>query len=216
MKRIMKKMLLILVVLTTALFCQAQEKKQIMLPSPNTEGGKPFMETLKDRHTTRAFTKEKLSDQQLSNLLWAAFGINRQESGKRTAPSAMNNQETDIYVCLSNGVFLYDAKKNCLNLVTEEDYRKYMGRQDFVADAPVILLYVSDYSKMGDKIPSEKKDFYSAVDVGYISQNVYLYCASENLGTVVLGSVDGQKVKEILKLKDDQKVLLSQCVGYPK
>lgn len=212
----MKKLFLILVALIIGLSCLAQEKKEIMLPEPNTEGGKPFMETLKDRQTTRSFTEEKLSDQQLSNLLWAAFGINRPESGKRTAPSAMNNQETDIYVCLTSGVFLYDAKKNCLNLIATEDYRKNMGRQDFVASAPVILLYVADYSKMGDKLPTEKKDFYSAVDVGYISQNVYMYCASENLGTVVLGSVDGEKIKDLLKLKDNQKVLLSQCVGFPK
>ncbi|HOH83840.1 MAG TPA: SagB/ThcOx family dehydrogenase, partial [Bacteroidales bacterium] len=185
----MKKIFLIALALVGGLLCQAQGKKEIILPVANTEGGKPFMETLKDRHTTRSFSEEKLSDQQLSNLLWAAFGINRPESGKRTAPSAMNNQETDIYVCLSSGVFLYDAKKHSLILVVEEDYRKNMGRQDFVASAPVILLFVADYSKMGEKVSAEKKDFYSAVDVGYISQNVYLYCASENLGTVVLGSV---------------------------
>jgi len=212
----MKKIFLIALALVGGLLCQAQGKKEIILPVANTEGGKPFMETLKDRHTTRSFSQEKLSDQQLSNLLWAAFGINRPESGKRTAPSAMNNQETDIYICLSSGVFLYDAKKHSLILVVEEEYRKNMGRQDFVASAPVILLFVADYSKMGEKVSAEKKDFYSAVDVGYISQNVYLYCASENLGTVVLGSVDGNKVKEILKLKDNQKVLLSQCVGFPK
>ena len=173
------------------------------------------MEALKDRQTNRDFSKQKLSEQQLSDLLWAAFGINRPESGKRTAPSAVNWQETDIYVSLESGVYLYDAKKNELTVVLSGDHRKDMGRQGFTGDAAVMLVFVADYSKMGALTPKENKDFYSAVDVGYISQNVYLFCSSEDMSTVVLGMVDRDKIKSLLKLNDDQKVILSQCVGFP-
>lgn len=174
------------------------------------------MEALNDRQTKRDFSQQKLSEQQLSDMLWAAFGINRPESGRRTAPSAVNWQETDIYVSLESGVYLYDAKKNELTAVISGDHRKDMGKQGFTGDAAVMLVFVADYSKMGLVTPKENKDFYSAVDVGYISQNVYLYCSSENMSTVVLGMIDRDKIKELLKLKEDQKVILSQCVGFPK
>ncbi len=174
------------------------------------------MEALNDRQTKRDFSQQKLTEQQLSDLLWAAFGINRPESGRRTAPSAVNWQETDIYVSLESGIYLYDAKKNELAAIAVGDHRKDMGRQGFTADAAVVLIFVADYSKMGILSSKEDKDFYSAVDVGYISQNVYLYCSSENLATVVLGLIDRDNIKTLLGLKVDQKVILSQCIGFPK
>ena len=174
------------------------------------------MEALNDRQTRREFSKKKLNDQQLSDLLWAAFGINRPESGKRTAPSAVNWQETEIYVCLETNVYLYNAEKNELSFVLQGDHRSEMGKQSFAGEAPVVLVYVSDYSKMGQKADKESKDFYAAVDAGYISQNVYLYCSSENMATVVLGYIDKENIKNLLKLKEDQKVLLTQCVAFPK
>ncbi len=212
----MKKTVLIIAAIFVSLCCYAQETKNISLPAPNMEGGMPLMEALKNRQTKREFSKERLSEQKLSDLLWAAFGINRPESGKRTAPSAVNWQETDIYVSLESGVYLYDAQKNMLKGIVEGDYRMGMGKQSFAGDAAAVLVFVADYSKMGAMASKEDKDFYAAVDVGYISQNVYLFCSSENLATVVLGMVDREKIKKTLKLQDNQKVILTQCVGFPK
>lgn len=188
--------------------------KSIDLPKPVMTGGKPLMEALKNRKTSREFSSEKLPLQVLSNLLWAADGINR-EDGKRTAPTAMNKQEIDIYVVMQDGVYLYDAKTNKLIGVLAGDLREATGKQDFVKEAPVNLLFVADYEKM-DGMPADAKDFYSATDTGYISQNVYLFCASENLATVVRGWVDKDACKTAMKLKDTQKIILTQTVGYPK
>ncbi|OQA03394.1 MAG: nitroreductase A [Planctomycetes bacterium ADurb.Bin401] len=190
------------------------EIKSIDLPKPVTEGGKPLMEALKERKSTREFSDEKLSLQTLSNMLWAANGISRPD-GKRTAPSARNKQEIDIYVAMEDGTYLYDAKENKLIGVVAEDIREATGMQPFVKNAPVNLLFVADYDKMGDG-SNEQKDFYAATDTGYVSQNVYLFCASEGLATVVRGMVDRDKCKAALKLKDSQKIILAQTVGYPK
>jgi hypothetical protein len=206
---------IILSICTTIIFAQDANIQVIKLPQPNTSGGKPLMETLKSRKTDRDFSDKNLNDQLLADLLWAAYGINRPESGKRTAPSAVDWQETVLYVCLQNGVFTYNAKDNTLDPVLIGDYRSKMGIQTFAGEAAVVLVYVADYAKMGDA-SREDKDFYSAVDVGYISQNVYLFSASEGLSTVALGYIDREKMSGILKLNKDQKIILSQCVGYPK
>ena len=178
------------------------------------EAGLPLMRALKERESTRAFSGRELPPQVLSNLLWAAFGVNRPEAGKRTAPSACNWQEIDIYVAMPGGVYLYDAGGNSLVPVLQEDIRAHTGKQDFTQTAPVNLIYVADYSKMQAK-RMEDKDFYAATDTGFISQNVYLYCASEGLATVVLGWVDKPELAKIMKLRPDQKVILTQPVGYP-
>lgn len=185
----------------------------IRLPKPQTTGGKPLMEALKDRKTSRAFSPKKLPLQILSNLLWVAWGVNR-EDGKRTAPSAMNNQEIDVYVTTAEGLYRYDAAEHTLVAVLQADIREATGRQRFVKDAPVNLVFVADYEKMGS-IPDEQKAFYSAADTGYISQNVYLYCASEGLATVVRGMVDRPACREAMQLKPNQKIVLAQTVGYP-
>jgi SagB-type dehydrogenase family enzyme len=192
----------------------AQTLKSIELPKPQTEGGKPLMQALKERKTSRQFSGEKLSMQTLSNMLWAGFGINRPD-GKRTAPSAMNKQEIDIYVATAEGLYLYDAKANMLIGILAEDIRAATGTQSFVKDAPVNLIFIADFSKMGNG-PDEQKQFYAAADTGYISQNVYLYCASEGLATVVRGSVDKPALAAIMKLPDSKKIILAQTVGYPK
>lgn len=193
----------------------AQELKPISLPSPQTDGGKPLMQALKDRHTTREFSAEKLSPQMLSNLLWAAFGINRPDTGKRTAPSAMNWQEIDIYVATADGLYVYDAKGNKLDPVLADDVRGATGMQPFVKDAPLDLVYVADLAKTG-KSSAEDKNFYTAADAGFIAQNVYLFCASEGLAVVVRGNVDRAALAKVMKLRPDQKILLGQTVGYPK
>lgn len=211
----MKKKFIIFIFLLFGFFALSQENDTLQLPKPKTEGGMPLMEALKNRQTQRDFSKKELSKQELSNLLWAANGINRPESGKRTAPSAVNWQDIDIYVALKNGAYLYNAQDNTLVQIHSDDVRKDMGKQGFTDKAPVCLAYVSNYKRM--KLPVKKvKNFYSATNTGFISQNVYLYCASEGLATVVLGYINKKKIIQALKLEDFQKVILTQCVGYPK
>jgi SagB-type dehydrogenase family enzyme len=204
----------LLSVFVVPLLSCAKDDEEIKLPSPQMQGGRPLMEVLKDRKTSRSFSSKELSVQELSNLLWATFGVNRPEEGKRTAPSAMNKQETDIYVAKKDGLYLYDPNNNYLIKILGEDIREATGGQDFVKDAPVNIVYVADYLKMGDS-SKENKDFYSAANTGFISQNAYLYCASEGLATVVRGWIDREKLHEVMKLKESQKIILAQTVGYP-
>jgi SagB-type dehydrogenase family enzyme len=205
----------LILVLVTQVGRAADDLKPVVLPKPQTEGGKPLMQVLKDRKTSREFSPRKLPDQVLSNLLWAADGINRPDLGKRTAPSAVNWQEIDIYVALADGLYLYDAKTHTLQPVLAEDLRALTGKQPFVKDAPLNLVYVADRTKMG-KASEADKDIYSAADTGFISQNVYLYCASEGLATVVRGAVDKPALAKSMKLRPEQRIILAQTVGYPK
>jgi SagB-type dehydrogenase family enzyme len=193
----------------------AQNPNSIQLPSPQTETGKPLMQVLKLRQSSRDFDSRPLSIQELSNLLWAANGINRPESGKRTAPSAMNWQEVDIYVFIAEGTFLYNAKSNSLELINKEDLRKKTGRQAFVSDAPLNLVYIVD-EKRAFRASEEDRIRWTTVDVGFIAQNVYLYCASQGLSVVVRGMVDRDALAKELKLRPEQKIILAQTVGYPK
>ena len=208
----MKRISALFLFIAAAAFAGAVDS--VALPKPVTTGGKPLMQALSERQTTRAFTEEKLSPQMLSNLLWAAFGINRPD-GKRTAPSAVNWQEVQIYVVMAEASYLYDPKANRLEPVATGDLRPLTGTQDFVAKAPVNLVYVSDSAKT-TRVEEPDRSLYSGADVGFIAQNVYLFCASEGLGTVVRGSVKKPELAKALNLNTDQKVVLSQTVGYPK
>ena len=192
----------------------AEESKAITLPAPQTETGGPLMQILKERKSERTFSSREIPLQVLSDMLWAANGINRPGSSKRTAPSAKNMQEIDVYVAKSDGLYIYDAASNMLLSVISKDIRGLTGLQAFVKDAPLNLIYVADYSKMGE-MQDKDKDFYSAADTGFISQNVYLYCASEGLATVVRGWVDKSTLRKAMKLRPDQKIILAQTVGYP-
>jgi len=205
-------LLIIFSIFTTS---NAQELNKIFLPAPQTEIGKPLMQALKLRQSSRSFDTAAISMQDISNLLWAANGINRPESGKRTAPSAMNWQEIDIYVCLERGTFVYDAKANCLNLLQRGDVRPFCGVQEYVKSAPLNLVYISDYSRIKSTNEEEKK-FYSATDCSFMVQNVYLYCASQGLAVVVRSYIDHEKLGKALNLNQDQKIILSQTVGYGK
>ncbi len=209
MKRSFLAFLLIPAALVTA-----QELKPIALPAPQTSGGKPLMQALKERQSTREYGPEKLSPQVLSNLLWAAWGVNRAD-GRRTAPSASNRQEIDVYVITADGAYVYDAKANALNLVVTGDIRKSAGTQEFIVQAPLNLVYVADFSKMGGSDESSKNATSNA-DTGFIAQNVYLFCASEGLGVVVRGSAPRAELAKALKLRPDQRVTLAQTVGYLK
>ncbi|HVO76789.1 MAG TPA: SagB/ThcOx family dehydrogenase [Candidatus Bathyarchaeia archaeon] len=215
MKVVIAALVAIVLSVSFAAALSAEAPKTMQLPAPQMDGGKPLMQALKARCTQREFSSEALPPQELSNLLWAACGINRPDKGLRTAPTAMNKQEIDVYVALAEGLYLYDAKANALNLVVAQDLRGATGKQPFVKDAPVNLVFVADYAKMGNG-PKETKDFYSATDTGYISENVYLYCASAGLATVVRGMVDRDALPKAMNLRADQKVILAQTVGYPK
>lgn len=203
----------ILIICVPTIF--AEEIKLVLLPNPQVDGGRPLMQVLKDRSSSRSFSPEKLPAQVLSNLLWAAFGINRPDTGKRTAPSAVDRKEIDIYVATADGLYLFEADSNSLKLIMSGDIRALTGRQDFVKEAPANLVYVADFSRMGTS-PKEDKELYSAADTGFISQNVYLYCASERLATVVRGSIDRQALAKAMNLRPDQKIILAQSIGYPK
>ncbi|HOZ29580.1 MAG TPA: SagB/ThcOx family dehydrogenase [Bacteroidales bacterium] len=212
----MKKLILLFVVTFAVNHVIGQELKDLILPAPNKDGGKPLMASLNERCSTREFDTKELSLQQISDLLWAANGVNRPEQKMRTAPTAMNDQEIEVYVALASGIYLYDAFSHTLKAIKQGDYRKDMGRQDFVASAPIVLVYVADFGKMPVVIDKKTKRFYSATDVGYVSQNVYLFAASENLATVVLGWISKDKIAKMLNLKRNQHVLLSQPVGMKK
>lgn len=193
----------------------ARETSIIKLPQPKVEGGKPLLDCLKARQSQREFSQEKLSPQLLSNLLWAAYGINRPDSGKRTAPSAVNWQNIDLYVATAEGLFLYEAKEHALIEVLKEDIRALTGTQDFVKVAPVNLVYVGDYARI-PRGTDEDKRFYSGAHAAFIAQNVYLFCASEGLATVVRASINREELARAMKLRPEQKIMLAQTVGYPK
>jgi SagB-type dehydrogenase family enzyme len=149
----------------------------------------------------------------LGNLLWACFGINR-EDGSRTAPSAHNWQEIDIYAALPEGLYVYDAKAHALELIAALDLRAATGMQDFVATAPLNLVYVADLARMNVQDRREQR-FYFAADAGFIAQNVYLFCASEGIATVVRGLIDRLALATAMRLRPDQRIILAQTVGYP-
>lgn len=185
------------------------------LPAPEREGGEPLLRALSRRHSSREFQSKKLPIQVLSNLLWSAFGINRPKSGDRTAPSALNAQEIDLYVALSEGVYLYAAKPHRLELIAPIDARRISGYQDFVDHAPLDIIYVADTTHTLARIEGERALQYAAISAGAITQNVYLYCASAGLATVARGLFDRKALGEALGLSDHEEVLLTQTVGYP-
>lgn len=194
-------------------FTGCSQEKVIKLPQPQTSGGMPLMEALMKRSTSREFSPKELELQTLSNLLWAANGINRPEDGLKTAPSAVNWQEIDIYISLSKGVYIYNALENQLELYMKDDIREATGRQPFVKDAPVNLIYVADFTRMGDR-DETTKHWYSAADAAFIAQNVYLFCASENLAAVIRGAVEKEELKKTMNLPAHKHVVLCQSVGY--
>jgi len=187
----------------------------VKLPPPQTDGGKPLMQALKQRHTSREFKSKQLPQQILSNLLWAAFGVNRPGSGGRTAPSAHDAQDIDVYVVTAQGTYRYEARAHSLIGVRTGDLRALTGIQDFVKDAPVNLVYVADFSRFPRDSDADKI-FYSAADAGHISENVYLYGASENLAVMVRAYIDKPALAKALGFNAQQRIVLAQSIGYPK
>jgi SagB-type dehydrogenase family enzyme len=203
-----------LMIFTVCVSLFAGEIKLVHLPSPDMQGGKPLMQALKARRTRRSFSPKPLSRQQLSDLLWAAVGVNRADTGGRTAPTARNWREIDVYVALKDGLYRYDALTNSMTQIMDKDLRGETGRQPFVADAPVNLIYVADYDRMKGASDADKA-FYAATDTGFAAQNAYLFCASEGLATVVRSSLDKEALAKTMGLGPAQKVILAQTVGMP-
>jgi nitroreductase len=191
----------------------AQELSPVSLPAPQMEGGMPLMQALRLRATARAFAPDALPPQTLSNLLWAAWGINRPQEGKRTAPSTRNWQEIEVVVLNSAGAYGYDAVGHSLKPLVAGDLRALAGTQDFVKEAPVTLLLVADTSRMQGGADTQA---FAYADAAFISQNVYLFCASEGLATGVRASVDRPALAKALKLRDNELVVFAQSVGFPK
>ena len=214
LKRTLVPALLFALIAVPALLA-VQDAAVVNLPAPQMTGGKPLLDCLKARQSGRDFGTEKLSPQVLSNLLWAAYGINRPDSGRRTAPSARNWQDIDIYAATADGLFLYLPKEHALRKVLAEDVRAATGTQDFVKVAPLNLVYVSDYAKIPAGTDEDKR-FHSGAHTGFISQNVYLFCASEGLITVVRGLVDREATAKTMNLRPEQHITLAQTVGYLK
>lgn len=183
------------------------------LPAPDTRGGKPLMTALKERCSTKAYQAKPLAPEALSNLLWAAFGINRPETGKRTAATAFNCQNIDIYVVLPEGSYRYRAESHRLAAVSNKDLRPLAASQAYARQAAVQLVYVADDSKIDDRFGGQKS-MYAAFHAGSISQNVYLFCASAGLGSVVRDGVDRAALKKALALGDDQHIVMAQTVGH--
>jgi nitroreductase len=191
----------------------AEDLAPVSLPAPQTEGGMPLMQALKLRATARAFAPDPLPPQTLANLLWAAWGINRPQDGKRTAPSTRNWQEIEVVVVNAAGAYVYDAAGNALKPLGAGDLRALAGTQDFAKEAPVTLVFVADTSRMQAGPDTQA---YAYADAAFVSQNVYLFCASEGLATGVRASVDRPALAQALKLRDDQLVVFAQSVGFPK
>lgn len=198
----MKKNLICLIALTVLTPLAAQD---IKLTEPTKTGGKPLMEVLNSRKSDRTFIKKDLPIYMLSDLLWAAYGYNRED--KRTVPSSQNRQEINVYVMFKDGIYLYDAENNLLIKKFKGDFRKALGNQEYVMDAALNLIYVANMDKA-----SNREAAYT--DTGFIAQNVYLYAASAGLGTVARGAFKRPDLHDALGLSDNEEITLTQSVGY--
>jgi nitroreductase len=190
----------------------AQEARA--LPAPRKEAGKPLMQVLQLRRSIREYSQRPLSAQTLSDLLWAAYGVNR-PGGDRTAPYWRHIMVIDVYCAMADGVWLYDPKQHALRPHLAADIRAQTGMQDFVATAPLNLVYVVHGERMKDVSPEDRR-LYGSVDAAFAGQNVYLYCASEGLASVFRGAVDYAKLGRTMRLEDGQFVAFAQTVGYPR
>ena len=193
---------------------QGDAASALILPPPQTEGGLPLMQALRLRQSQRVFAPAPLGRQVLSDLLWAAAGINRPEMDGRTAPSAMNSQEVDVYVAMPEGLYRYEASDHVLYLISATDVRRVTGYQDFADKAPLDLIYVADHARL-KMVPAAQRESYASAAAGAMAQNVYLFCASAGLATVIRAWIDRQALSQAMGLEADHQILLSQTVGRP-
>ena len=207
-----KTMILFLAVLTVGLLAQ-----DIKLPTPQTTGGATLREALSKRCSSRKYTGASLSTQQLSNLLYAACGMNRKDVKKLTIPTARNAQDLVLYAATKDGIYRYDAASHTLILQKKGDFRQNFGMQkEMFAKAAVVLIYTSDLKKLNFGVSDAEKKIYAGVHAGFAMQNVGLFCAAEKLGNVIIGSYDRKSTPELLSLQKEQPVLMVQLVGIPK
>jgi SagB-type dehydrogenase family enzyme len=191
-----------------------QENGIIILNPPNVNKGLPIMKALSLRASVKEFDTTDLNIQDMSDLLWAANGINRPKTGKRTAPSAMNSQDIDVYLFMKQGVYIYNAQKHLLKLINPKDHRKLIaGRQKVVAQAPVFCLLVSDISRFKHGSDSLKLEW-AAMDAGIVSQNIALFCAGTNLLTRPRASMEKDKLRTLLNLSESQYLMMNHPVSY--
>ncbi len=189
----------------------------ISLPAPAKSKGMPLYEALSKRSSSRSYSAEKsISRKQLSQILWSAAGVNRTESGKRTSPSAWGNNEVEVYVLLAEGTYKYEPIKHELVEISKVDNRKFGGKQDFVAQAPVTFVMVTDFTKITQVEDQAAKIATSHIDAGFICQNIYLAAASEGLVTGTRAFIDKEKLAEVLKLKSTQSAIVANSLGYVK
>lgn len=190
------------------------EFKTIQLAEPDTVGGVALLQAMKNRKSDREFKSDNLSLEHLSGILWAANGVNR-PNGKRTVPSALGLYPLKTYAVLSNGIYLYDPAKHELQPVVEGDYRNLAGLQPFVEIAPLNLVFIADYNVYKERnIPAEKYLYLASLDAGHCTQNVYLYCASENMKAVVRAGAKEKELLALLGLDDNNQFIVAQTIGY--
>ena len=212
----MKRCFLFLFIWGLTFTVNAQELQVIKLNEPNKKGGSSVMEAFSNRKTVREFSNKKLSAQDLSDLIWAAAGVNRKDEGKRTAPSWRNYQDIDLYVCFPEGMYTYNQKEHTLEPFAKGDfYPLIAANQEFVNDAPVVLLLITDLSKMHEDNVLPQMTI-AGLDAGIISQNISIFCAGKNMVTVPRGFIDREGLRKTLKMKDTQHIMLNHPVGYPK
>ncbi|HUJ86407.1 MAG TPA: nitroreductase family protein [Burkholderiales bacterium] len=193
---------------------QAWAQQARALPAPRKAHGKPLMQALQLRRSIREYAQRPIPEQVLSDLLWAAYGVNR-PSGDRTAPYWRHVMVIDVYAAMADGVWLYEPRQHALQPHLAVDIRRETGTQDFVAAAPLDLVYAVHGERMKDVSPEERR-LYGSVDAAFAGQNVYLYCASEGLATVFRGSLDHEKLGRTMRLGEGQFVAFAQSVGYPR
>lgn len=191
----------------------------ISLPTPQQKRG--LFDALRSRRSLRSFLFENISDQELSNLLWAACGVNKEKQSDEgiryfyTNPTASNHQEVSVYVFTQSGVYLYEPINNELHQLLEGDFRKQLSEIPFVKKAMVSLCIVSDMSKMVHHTDTFRRQLYSAMDVGYVSENLYLYCAASRLATCACGLIDRVGIAKLLGL-ENARVMLVHPIGVKK
>lgn len=205
---------IIIVICILTLYSSAYSDRNLILPPPQKNGGKPLLDCLQERSSTREFSEKELSLQDISNLLWAVWGYNCDKH--RTAPSAHNYQEIELYLITKDLIYKYSAEDNCLKIVASGDFRYAVGKQEFAQNAPLNIAFVSDRSKFKAGTDEQNMKITSAYSTGFISQNIYLYAASEGLGTIVRGYYDSEELAKVLKLNEMQFITLVQTIGYKK
>ncbi|MCR4825210.1 MAG: SagB/ThcOx family dehydrogenase [Bacteroidales bacterium] len=210
----MKKLMTILAVALVSLTACAQKApKTIQLLEPSYDEGLTLLQALKERKSSSGFTDREIPLQDLSNILWAAVGVNR-EDGKRTSPTGSNRQEIEVYAFFKTGAYYYNYKNHTLELVKEGDFRSLTGRGE-AANAALDLLFFADTDKTANENPAGGgAATVSYVDVGYVSQNVYLACANAGIGSRARGGWDQQKLVETLGIRPALVAVLGQTVGY--